>query len=580
MAFEQIVQSVVHKLEEGSWVPWVKLAVLTGAVAFVSYLWFFGNAGFRGLNHEKAMEQAQISREIARGNGFSTKEIRPAALWLFEKNKGAFPVDRQPDIYHAPLYPWVNSWPLRLVRSSWPMTSKDIQYTPDKIIAAVGIIFFLLSVVVNYFTARRLFDHKLAIFGVGIMLLCQKCWDFALAGLPQMAMLFLFSCAIYTLLRAVENQSENRPTVGWLAATGLLFGLLALTHGLTMWIFGGLFLVSLIFFRPVGRGAFVMLAVFVLCYSPWLVRNYMVCGTPVGLGWYSGLAGIRGTESSIMRSMEVKVDDVTPRLFRRKVQTQTIEQFANIYGYLGSVVVAPVFFVALLHIFKRRETGVFRWFTLVMWMSAVVGMSVFGLMEESGLKANDLHILFVPLMSFYGMALILVMWSRIQLNIRFAQVAFLTIVFAVSGLPFINQFLELVGPPASRIQWPPYIPPFIAIMNGWTEEKEIITSDMPWAVAWYADRKSLWLPMSVKDFLEMNDYGQLNGQIVGMYLTPVSGNRPFLSDIAKGEFREWGQFIMRTPQLRDFPLKYSTALPVDNECVFYSDRDRWTNRED
>jgi hypothetical protein len=580
MAFEQLVQSVVHKLEEGGWVPWVKLAVLTGAIAFVINLWFFRDAGFRGLNHEKAIEQAQIAREVARGNGFSTKVIRPAALWLFQKNKGAFPVDKQPDIYHAPLYPWVNSWALLLVKDLWPMTSKDIQYTPDKIIAGVGLLFFLLSVVVNYFTARRLFDHKLAILGVGIMLLCQKFWDFALAGLPQMAMLLLFSCAMYTLVRAVENQGESRPTLGWLAATGLFFGLLALTHGLTMWIFGGLFIVSLIYFRPIGRGAFVMLAVFVLCYSPWLVRNYMVCGTPVGLGWYSGLAGIRGTESSIMRSMEVKVVDVTPRLFRRKVQTQTIEQLGSLYEYLGSVLVAPVFFVALLHIFKRRKTGDFRWFTLGMWVSAVVGMSVFGLMEESGLRANDLHILFVPVMSFYGMALVLVMWTRIQLNIRFVQFSFLSVLYTISALPFINQFLELVGPPAARIQWPPYIPPFIAILNGWTEEKEIITSDMPWGVAWYADRKSLWLPMSVKDFLDMNDYGQLNGKIVGMYLTPVSGNRQFLRDIAKGEYREWGQFIMRTPTLRDFPLKYSTALPVENECVFFSDRDRWTNRED
>ncbi len=562
MAFEQVVQSVVHKLEEGGWVKWVKLAVLMGAIAFLLNLWFFRDAGFRGLNHEKSIEQAQIAREIARGNGFSTKEIRPAALWLFEKNKGAFPVDKQPDIYHAPLNPWVNSWFLRLVKDSWPMTTKDIQYTPDKVIAGVALAFFLLSIVVNYFTALRLFDHRLAIFCVGILLLCQKFWDFALSGLPQMLMLFLFSCAIYTLVRAVQNQNDGEGSIiGWLAATGLFF-------------------VSLVYFRPIGRGAFVMLAVFVLCYSPWLVRNYQVCGSPVGLGWYSGLAGIRGTESSVMRSMAVKVDDVTPRLFRRKLQTQTIEQFNNIYSYLGAVVVAPVFFVALLHVFKRRDTGVFRWFTLVMWVGAVVGMSVFGLYDSESLKANDLHILFVPLMSFYGMALILVMWSRIDLNIRFIQLTFLSILYTVSALPFINQFLELVGPAASRIAWPPYIPPFIAIFNGWTDEKEIITSDMPWAVAWYADRRSLWLPMSVKDFLDLNDYGQLNGQIVGLYLTPVSGNQPFLSDIAKGEYREWGQFIQRTPLLRDFPLKYSTPLPVDNECVFYSDRDRWTNRED
>lgn len=580
MAFEQVVQTLVHKLEEGGWRKWVKLAVLVGAVAFTINLWFFRDAGFRGLSHEKAIEQAQISREIARGNGFSTKVIRPAALWLFDKNKGAFPVDRQPDIYHAPLYPWVNSWALRYVRDTWPMTAKDVQYTPDKAIAGVGLAFFLLSVFVNYFTAKRLFDRRLAVFGMGLMLLCQRFWDFAIAGLPQMAMLFLFSCAVYTIVRAVQNRYAGGPTLVWLAAAGLCFGLLALTHGLTMWIFAGVCLFSLIFFRPLGRDVLVMFAVFGLCYSPWLVRNWQVSGSPVGLGWYSGLYAIRGSESQVMRSMEVTVDDVTPRLFRRKVQTQTIAQFGSLHEYLGHVIAAPVFFLTLLHAFKRRETGAFKWCILSMWFCGVVGMSVFGLSESSGLRANDLHVLFIPLMAFYGLAFILVMWSRVQLNIRFVQPGFLTAVYTLSALPFINQFLELVGPPTPRIAWPPYIPPYIAILNGWTEEREIIASDMPWAVAWYADRKSLWLPMSVKNFLEMNDYGQLDGKIVGLYLTPYSGNREFLREIVKGEYKEWAPFIMRNPPLRDFPLKYVTALPLDNECVFYSDRDRWTNRED
>ena len=34
---------------------------------------------FQGLNSPQAMDQAQISREIARGNGFTTKFIRPVA---------------------------------------------------------------------------------------------------------------------------------------------------------------------------------------------------------------------------------------------------------------------------------------------------------------------------------------------------------------------------------------------------------------------------------------------------------------------------------------------------------------------
>jgi hypothetical protein len=133
------------------------------------------------------------------------------------------------------------------------------------------------------------------------------------------------------------------------------------------------------------------------------------------------------------------------------------------------------------------------------------------------------------------------------------------------------------------VQWPPYVPPFIAILNQWTTEREIIASDMPWAVAWYADRKSLWLPISIKNFIELNDYNQLNGNIVGLYLTPFTGNQPFMPTIIKGDYKEWAPFILRQvtgPALKDFPLRAMTPLPLENECIFYSDRDRWTPRED
>jgi hypothetical protein len=95
-ATEMAIQDFVHKLEEGGWAKWIRLAVLVTSVAFVIHLWMFKESGFRGLSDEKAMEQAQIAREIARGNGFSTKMIRPAALWQFESNKGGFPVKTPP----------------------------------------------------------------------------------------------------------------------------------------------------------------------------------------------------------------------------------------------------------------------------------------------------------------------------------------------------------------------------------------------------------------------------------------------------------------------------------------------------
>ena len=584
MPTETHIQSLIHKLEEGGWAKWIRRALLVTAVIYVVHLWMYTDSGFRGLNHERAIEQAQISREIARGNGFSTKMIRPLALWQYRKNTGAIPpLDVIPDTYHAPLNPFINSFFLRLTKDSWAMTTKDLAYPSDKVLAAVQTFFFLAAMLINYFTAWRLFDQRLATFVVMILLVCQRFWDFSMSALPQMLMLFLFSGAVHTLLRAVEARAAGKSTLWWAVATGVLFGLLALTHALTLWIFAGALLFALFYFMPRGRDAAVMLAIVAIMYAPWMWRNTKVCGNPFGLGWYAGLYQIKGSEGDIMRSMDLKPSDVSPPLFRVKIQGQTINQLNNIYKLLGSVIVAPVFFLAMLHIFKRPETAVFRWCILLMWITAVLGMSVFGLGSETvggEMQSNDLHVLFIPMMTFYGFALVLVMWARFDIRVRLVQIFSMGMLYFLSSLPFIQQLIELEKPPAGRVQWPPYVPPFIAILNTWTNDREIIASDMPWAVAWYADRKSLWVPKTIKDFVDLSDYQLLGNHLIGLYLTPVTGDSRFMRDIVKGDYKEWAPFVLRQVNVKDFPLRAVTPLPIDNECVFYSDRDRWSNREE
>ncbi len=583
MATETSIQAFVHKLEEGGWAKWIRRAVLVTAVAYVVNLWMFHDSGFKGLNHEKSIEQAEIAREIARGNGFSTKMIRPLALWQFQNTGEKFPLENTPDTYHAPLNPWINSWFLRLTKDSWQMSTKETAYPSDKVLAAVQTAFFLIAVLINYFTAWRLFDQRLATFVATLLLVCQRFWEFSMSALPQMLMLMLFSAAAYTIVRAIEARTAGRTSLWWAMGTGVLFGLLALSHALTLWIFGGALIFALMFFVPRGRDAAIMLAIVALMYGPWMARNAKVCGNPFGVSWYSGLVDIKGTESEIMRSMEMKAEGINPTIFRLKLQAQTIAQLGSLYSYLGYVIAAPVFFLAMLHLFKRPETAAFRWCVFLMWISAVIGMSVFGLNGEAvpgSLRANDLHVLFIPLLTCYGFAFVLMMWARLDINVRLVRVAFMSTVYFISAMPFIQQLIELEKPPAGRIQWPPYVPPFIAILNTWTNEREIIASDMPWAVAWYADRKSLWVPKTVADFIALNDYKSLGNHLVGLYLTPVTGDRGFMRDVVKGEFKEWAPFILRQVNVKDFPLRAVTAMPIDNECVFYSDRDRWSSREE
>ena len=214
-----------------------------------------------------------------------------------------------------------------------------------------------------------------------------------------------------------------------------------------------------------------------------------------------------------------------------------------------------------------------RWLVLAMWAGAVLGMAIYGINEEQGFAANQLHLIFIPILTCYGFALLLVQWNRLDIKFPFSRAAFITGLFLLCGYPMINTMLLTSRKPAVR--YPPYIPPYLAVLRSWMQPNEITASDMPWAVAWYSDRHSVWLPDTVKNFNDLNDYKKLGGNIAAIYLTPISGSSNKWGDIVRGEYRDWAGIIQRTGSLEKFPLKYATlALGTNEESVFLSDTDR------
>jgi hypothetical protein len=576
MASETSVQTFVHQLEEGKWAKWIRLGALVSVMLGLASFFLF--LEFRGLSDAHAMEQAQIAREIARGNGFSSKVIRPFTYHQFIASKGKFPDQRIPDVYHAPIPPLLLAGPLKAFEKHWPMQRNQIVYHMDRVIAGTYMIWFMAALGAIYLLLRRLFDAKLAAITVGLTMISMIYWDFCMAGLPLSLLLFLFTLTLYTLLRAVENLLLEQNPYLWLSATGVGFGLLAFTHAMTIWIFAGALLFVAIRFRPRMLAALGMLVIFLLIYTPWLYRNYAVYGNALGVSQYSVLSTIRGSENAIMRSIELSFLEVVPTFWKNKVIAQTIFQLGDLNKLFGHSIAALFFFVALLHPFKTPTVSAFRWALLPMWVAGGFGLAVFGFVgEEPRLNPNNLHPLFTPFFAAYGVAFILYLWNRLEIKIPLLRFGLISLIFLISGIPLVNAFF---GDKGAKINWPPYLPPFIGILGEWTNEREIIMSDMPWAVAWYADRKSLWLTQTIKDFVEMNDYDHLGGAIVGLYLTPVTGNSRFVSGIMKGDYREWAPFITRNVTAKDFPLRAATGLPIDNECIFYADRDRWTERTD
>jgi hypothetical protein len=569
MPSETAVQTLVHQVEEGVWGRRIRVSLVVVATLGVAMVLLFMK--FRGLSEPKAMEIAQIAREISRGKGWTTKMIRPITINEQVQRRGAFPADKIPDTYHAPLYPAVLAPFMLLARDHWILSARELMYPADRIIAGVGIMIFLGAVLMAYFAIRRLFDPRIAGLAAGFVLISETCWSQAMSGLPQPLLMLLFAAAIYFLARALEARVAGKGALGWIAAMTAMFGLLALTHAVTVWAFLGALVFILIYFPERWVAAPMAVGIFLVMYTPWLARNYFVSGNPFGTAPITLLQFILGEEHFLMRSSSLQLSGVNLASFRVKSITQLTNQAGRIFQFLGYSIPAAGFFFSVLHGFRRNETAAGKWALLLIWLFTTLGTALLGF-QESALDPSNMHVLFVPFFCAYGIAFLLVLWSRLELPMPMLRIAFIVLLFLFSGFPLISR---LTAPLNMRVQWPPYVPSMISVLNRWTTPEEIIASDMPWAVGWYADRRSVWLPLKPAIFAEMHDYNRLNGRLIGIYLTPITGHQPFTKEIIHGSYKDWAAFILRTPNLRGFPVE--KMLPInDGELVFYADRERWT----
>jgi hypothetical protein len=564
-------QEIVHAIDQGKLAPVIRMAMFGALIITLTLLYLF--VQFRGLPSSTAMDQAQIARNIADGKGFTTKYIRPFAIWQLENAGKEVPSENFPDFFNSPLNPFVNALPLKLVQSQWKLSPTDLIYIGDRVIAGTAIVFFLLSVAIWYLVGKKLFDQKLSLIGCAIILLTDLMWQFTLSGLPQMLMLFLFSIAAFCTLTAMEKRFSAPAVLGLLFAAGIAFGLMVLAHGAAIWIFLSWLAFALLYFQPRGVAGLVAVGALAIVVIPWLARNYSVSGSPLGIAGYELVAPVNSGESGYLRSISgpPPFSGINPL---HRLKNALFLHTEDLFSFLGMNLAAAMFFVSLIHRFRSKNTAMFRWCILLMWLGAFAAMAFCGV--QGNVSRNQFHVLFIPIFVFYGLAFLMVLYTRLEVQLPAIRIAFLSLVVFLCSLPLLATLLAGQG---IAIQWPPYVPPFIAILSDWFEEKEVIASDMPWAVAWYANRPSILLPQTVKDFNKLSDYRVLGSAIHGLYLTPVTGNQRLFGDIYKGAYTDWVFLITRPPNVQGFPLQFFTPLPIDGECIIFADRDRWSRRE-
>lgn len=560
----QDVQSFLRSVDTGLTAILLRIGMMLGLISGIGVLYFMVH--FKGLGTEQAMDHAQIARSLVAGEGFTTRYVRPLEIAVL-KGTGRQVGDRIPEIYNAPIFPLVEAAALFPFRTKLDMKPSDILSKGDKVVAVFGILLMIVGVAVWYFVGAALFDRKIAMLGSGLLLVTDLMWQYAIAGLPQHLLIILFGLTTLCLVKARQEDEREGFPLPWLAGAGLLLGLMSLTHGLTVFLLPAVLAFCFFGFHARVISLGVPAAVYALTVLPWLIHNLNACGNPLGLSFYNALAGAGVTEATVMRGDN-------PGLsfgggFATKLRDGLLDQAKNLWAYLGLNVTVMAFVISLMHPFRNPNTALWRWVALGMWGGAAVGMALYGVQKE--VSGNQLHVIFLPLCVLYGLAFLLVLWNRLNISFAPLRTVFLCLIFLLAGAPML---LTLIVGQKGRIQWPPYVPPIIGMLNSWYGPKEVLCSDMPWAVAWYANRKCLLLPETIRALNETSDYSVLGSPVVGLYLTPVTGNLDFIA-LVKGPYKEWGQVIMRTVNLNDFLLKKFTALPIDGECILYSDTERW-----
>lgn len=588
MAQSNFIQNLVHYLEEGGGRRLIVRALFVLLAICVTLLMLTPNftfgpvsTQFRGLSSADGMDQAQIARQLANGEGFSTKVVRPLAVWELQAHKRDIPAGHLPVLYQAPLNPFLNSLVFRLTKIHGAMSpSSGVIFSGDRWIAVTATIFLLLSIWVNFLIARRLFDRMLAGFVACLMLICATLWAYALSGLPQTLILLLFSVAMYFTVRAIEREEEEESPFGWLLATAAMFGLLALTHALTLWIFAGFLFFCGFFFRSRAKNLVSMAVVVGVIYAPWLIRNYLVCGNATGLALYTLFAeGGLPSVPHLMSQDSVSLEGMSLTLLRAKMLGQALLQSGEFYKLIGYSVVAPVFFVALLHTFKGYVNSVFRWCVLSMFAFAVLGMLLFGFVGnnfENTLDPNNLYIVLMPLMAMYGLAFVLVLWLRLEMRKRMFRYTLVAVIVAISAVPLLK---EVLTSNQKSVNWPPYVPPYLALTASWTEPNEILVSDMPWATAWYGDRESLWLPQDPKSLGLVSLMNWTQSSVGGLLLTPITRDLPLMSGVVEGDYKLWLPYILQANQQSSLFPAMTQMPPPFSSYIFYSDRPRWNEKK-
>ncbi len=596
-------QEFLHRFEEGEGARYLRgVVLLCGWILLAAaYDWL----EFRNLATPEAMDTAQVARNLADGEGFTTKFIRPLSIHLVEERQARLGSratndlarlrGAHPDLANPPLYPLLLAGAMKVLPfdPTIPQGRLFRIYQPDLMIAFVNQALFFAALALTFRLARRLFDPAVAWVTVLALIGSELLWRFTVSGRSTLLLLVLVPGLATCLATAERGAREN----GWgtarlvraAAVAGAIVGLGALTRYAFAWLIVPVMAFFAFHFpsrRRVLPAAALLACTLVL--APWLARNFHWSGTWLGT---AGFACVEDTAAAPADRLERSLDPIVGELALGESARKLIVNLAPMLGddlpRLGGSWMTAFFLVGLMVPFLSPTLGRLRIFTVLSLVTLAVAQAL-GRTHRSTLtptvNADNLLVVAAPLVFMYGAGLFFLLLDQVKLPFPAARRWVVGVFVAVLAAPLL---VALLPPRPDPRVLPSYYPPVIQQFAGWLKPDELMMSDLPWAVAWYGNRRCVWTPLYVRSATGKEDFYAINDQrraIAALYLTHATLGEPFLSmtsgDARTGSEVGWGGFVMgsalRSALPSGFPLKYAPAREFLRMGHFLlADRPRW-----
>lgn len=489
---------------------WLVGAIIGIGIIFI-YVVFQASRSYE-LTDLRAMDQAQVARNLASGAGFTTKLIRPLSLARIPQ------IDNHPDLFQAPLHPMFMSVLFRL----FGVSSRVISWSAG--------IPFLLTIPLVLWIGWLTFSRKVAMLAIVAVATNVSLLFTAVSGTEAALLAFLFTA---TALVCIYHSKlpGRRPMLTLLA--GALAGLCYLTSYVWLLAFPAVLLVLLLNVPARQRRMVALLFIvgYVAITLPWGIRNMRLTGTPFGRFYlYETIQGTRTfSGNTLYRSYEPAPPSVlsfvfsAPREMYEKAHDNAVTLYPMLFSLAGTIIM-PFFIVAILiplgvggvdPVVDRLRLGIYALLALLF-----VALSVI-------VPDGRLLIPLVPLISviaaafFYQLLDLRLRSGTERLKVRWTTLA-VTLLLTIHGFPLLLQLAQgrpvMEAAPLATRRASDELNALIREMTGGSEGTlQPVYTDMPWAIAWYGDRPAIWLPRTDVDQRRIE---QSVGPVRWLVLTP------------------------------------------------------------